>query len=572
MDVFTEISLILATTLVVSAIMRLLRQPLLIGYIVTGLLVGPYFFNILRSTEVVTLFSQLGITALLFVVGLGLSPKVLKELGGISLLAGFGQISITTALGFFLATSLGFGKTEALYISIAFTFSSTIIILKLLSDKGDLTKLYGRIAIGLLLVQDLMATILLVVIASLGTAHNSTNITLSLLFILAKGLIMLVLLLAISSFILPRLTKFIAGSQEFLFVSSLAWGMGISALYHYFGLSVEIGALVAGVTLAMTPYSHEISSRFKPLRDFFIILFFILLGYQMVLSNWQALIVPTLVFTLFVILIKPLIVFVLMNLMGYSKRIGFFTGTSIAQISEFSLILITLGYKLGHISINIPSITTFVGILTIAISTYLISYSEKLFKLFSPLLSKLEFRKNSLNAKTLKKGSPLVVYDALLFGYKRVGAEFARAFKQTNSNFIVVDFNPVTVQRLQERGILCEYGDADDIEFLQELPLSEVKIVVSTIPDFDTNELIVHTVRAVNEKAVLVIVADTLKQAEDLYKAGVTHVIMPHYLGAHYAAELIIQAQFDEEKHKKLRNAHLDRLREIKEVSIEDLI
>ena len=287
MEIFQEISLILLLALIVSTVMRYLKQPLIIGYIFTGLIVGPSLLNVLSSTETVELFSKIGITSLLFIVGLGLSPKVIKELGIVSLATGLGQVVFTSVVGYFLGIILGFTPIQAIYISIALTFSSTIIILKLLSDKGDLNKLYGRIAVGFLLVQDLVATIILVIISSISKVDAGSSLALELFLILLKGFVLLIALFYISSFLLKKFTNFLSNSQEYLFIFGLSWGLGIASVYHLLGLSVEIGALVAGVTLSMAPFAVEISSRLKPLRDFFIILFFILLGYNMSFDNWQ---------------------------------------------------------------------------------------------------------------------------------------------------------------------------------------------------------------------------------------------------------------------------------------------
>jgi Kef-type K+ transport system membrane component KefB len=563
MDIFTEISLILAVSLVVSAIMRLLKQPLIIGYIFTGLLVGPYFLGILRSTEVIELFSQLGITALLFVIGLGLSPKVIKELGLVSLVTGMGQVIFTSLFGYLIGLLLGFTPIQSIYIAIALTFSSTIIILKLLSDKGDVHKLYGRIAIGFLLVQDLVATIILVAISSFANASGSSVVG-DVLMLLVKGLLILIALFLISTFLLPKLTNFIAKSPEFLFIFSLSWGMGIGALYHKLGLSVEIGALVAGVTLSMTPYSHEIASRLKPLRDFFIILFFILLGYHMMFDNWQALLLPVVIFSVFILIGNPLIVVVLMNLLGYNKRIGLLAGLTVAQISEFSLILITLGYSVGHLSREILSMVTLVGIITISGSTYMILYSGKLYKKISKYLTYLEFRKSG-KGKQMKE----VDYDALLFGYRRVGMEFAHAFNKNNSKYLVVDFNPETIAKLSKNGIDCEYGDAEDVDFLLELPVSTAHIIVSTIPDYETNLLIVQTVRHLNKKAIVIIISDTLDQADFLYSAGADHVIMPHYIGAKFASEMIVQNKYDRSKYAQDRRSHIEYLTGLRALSLD---
>ncbi|RJR27885.1 sodium:proton exchanger [candidate division WWE3 bacterium] len=565
MEQFGEISLILLVALLVSTLMRLLKQPLVIGYILAGLLVGPYFFNILKSVEVVELFSKLGITALLFIVGLGLSPKILKELGPVSTVTGLGQVFFTSLFGYVIGVLLGFTPIESLYIAVALTFSSTIIILKLLSDKGDTHKLYGKIAVGFLLVQDLVATLILVIISSLNAVEgaNLSVVLFNLFILLLKGFAMLALLFLISSKILSKLTGFIGRSQEFLFIGALAWGMGIAALYHQMGLSIEIGALVAGVSLSITPFSYEISSRLKPLRDFFITLFFILLGYQMVFDNWQGLISPTIIFSVFILIGNPLIVLLLMNFLGYSKKTGFLAGLTVAQISEFSLILVKLGFDVGHVSREVLSMVTLVGIITIAGSTYLILYSEFIYKKINKILSIFEIRKTNMNKDKHEKD-----FEAVIFGYRRAGPEFAHAFRESKTKFLVVEYNPDTIQHLANIKIPYEYGDASDAEFLQDLPLNNLKIAVSTIPDFETNMLLAQVIRRANQDTILIVIADTLEHATELYDAGVTNVVLSHYIGAQQAAEMILKHGLDAKKYQRLRNKHIKYLESIRELSV----
>ncbi|NBO36251.1 sodium:proton exchanger, partial [bacterium] len=514
MELFSEISIILIVTLIISSIMRLLKQPLVIGYIISGLVVGPYFLGVLHSVETIELFSKIGITALLFVVGLGLSPKVLKELGVVSLVTGLGQIFFTAIVGYFSSILLGFTPLESLYIALALTFSSTIIVLKLLTDRGDTNKLYSRVAIGFLLVQDLVATIVLVVISGFANVSlsNPFDIAINLGGLLGKGFLSLVILFFITHHILNRLDNFISKSQEYLFIASLSWGMGIAALYYYLGLSIEIGALVAGVTLSMTPYAQEVSSRLKPLRDFFITLFFVFLGSQMVLSNIGDLILPAVIFTLIIIIGNPLVVFVLMNLLGFSRKVNFQAGLLVAQIGEFSLILATLGFTSGHISQEVLSLITLVGISTIIISTYLVIYSDFIYRNIHKYLGFFEIKKLAYRKTKSQK-----LFDAIIVGYKRAGPEYERILQSVDMKYLIIDFNPDTISDLDERNIPNEYGDASDIEFLQELPFKNLKLLISTVSDYDTNILLVRTFRKENTQGVFICMANTKDQALRLY-------------------------------------------------------
>lgn len=551
MEVFSEIALIIGLAAVVSFVMRLLKQPMIVGYIITGIIAGPYALDILHHKETIELFSKLGITMLLFIVGIHLSPQVMKEVGKVSVIAGLSQIFVTATIGFAIAVFLGLDKTAAMYVGIALTFSSTIIILKLLSDKGDIHKLYGKLSIALLLMQDIIASVILILTAAVSKP-GSENILLLLAFTLLKGVALITIVLLVSGYLLPRLVAFMAKSQESLFLFSIAWGMGMAALFHFVGFSVEIGALVAGVSLASTVYAHEISSRMRPLRDFFVVTFFIFLGTQMELNNITAILTPALILSFFVLMGNPVIVIIIMNLMGYNKRTSFMAGITITQMSEFSLILATLGFQVGHLSKEVLSLITLVGLITITFSTYLISNAHHLYKYVSRLLTVLELRKN----KKAKKNEE-TIYDAMLFGHHRVGEDFVKAFKKLNVSFVVIDFNPERTKYLDEEGIPHKYGDAEDAEFLQEFHLAKLKIVVSTIPDAKTNEFIIQSIRNVNKKAIIIVKAYNIQEAHQLYKYGASYVIMPDYLAAQHASRIIREFGIDKERFEGAKERHM---------------
>ena len=553
MEIFTEISLIVFLATVLAILMKLLKQPLIVGYIIAGIIAGPYVLDILKSTEQIELFSKIGITVLLFIVGLNLSPKVIKEVGKVSLVTGIGQVVFTSVVGLLIALFLGIDRIAAFYVAIALTFSSTIIILKLLSDRGDLNKLYGKISIGFLLVQDIIATIILLLISSFAT-NSSANIYILIGTLILKGILVFIALYVVSVYLMPRVSKFLASSQELLFLFSITWGFGIAALFQILGFSVEIGALIAGVALSLTPFSYEIGSRMKPLRDFFIVLFFVLLGSQMVIDNVGALIFPAIILSAFVLVGNPIIVVILMNLLGYKRRTGYMAGLTVAQISEFSLILAALGFNLGHLSREILSLITLVGLITIAGSTYFILYADKIYPKVERMLKILELRKS----KTSMVGSSDEKYDVILFGYDRVGQDFVNAFKRIETDYLVVDFNPESIEQLLKQNIPARFGDAHDAEFIKELNLSKVRLVVSTIPDLKTNVLLTQKIRHENPRTILIMIAHNISEAEELYRNGATYVLMPHYLGARHVAKMIQKYGFDKSEFNLEREKHIE--------------
>ncbi len=560
MNILVQVSLIILLVLIVSFIMKLLKQPLIIGYILTGILVGPFVFNFVQDTTTIQLFSQFGVAFLLFIVGLGLNPKIIKEVGPIAVITGLGQIIFTSVIGYFIGIGLGFSPVEAIYIAIALTFSSTIIMMKLLSDKDALDKLYGKIARGFLLTQDLVALIILIFVSSASNGGFALQ-AISQTFL--KGVLCFAILIPLSIYTLPKLENTFAKSQELLFLFALAWGLGLSALFFYIGFSFQMGALIAGVLLSISPYSHEISSKMKPLRDFFIISFFLVLGAQMVFSQEQMvfggdltqIIFALIIFSLFILIGNPLIVIAIMGALGYSKRTGFMSGLTVAQISEFSLILVTLGVAVGHLTDGVLSFVTMIGLFTIAGSTYLVMYSEKIYPLFSRMLSIFE-KKHVKDKETIIKD-----YDYILLGYNRIGFSILNSFKELKKNYIVVDYNPETIKALSKRKIKSIYGDIDDVDFLDDLKIQKAKILVSTIPEIETNLLVTKKIRETNKDSIVITTARQIEDAFKLYKVGADYVILPHFLGGEYTSELIKKAKTNKSSYEKEKSKQIEELK-----------
>ncbi len=556
MELFVELSLIIMLVTGISIVMKLLKQPFIVGYIISGILAGPYFLDILNSTENIELFSKMGITILLFIIGLNLSPRVIKEVGKISLITGIGQVIFTSLVGFLISSMiLGFSVLASLYIAIALTFSSTIIILKLLTDKGDTESLYGKISIGFLLVQDLVATLILIIVPTIA-GINGQSVAVILSYLIVKGILLTIVLILVNKTVMPAMMQIISTNQELLLLFSITWGMSLASLFYLLGFSIEIGALVAGVMLSTSPYATEVSSRMKPLRDFFTILFFILIGSQMVLGTISQLIVPGIVLSLFVLVGNPIIVMILMNVLKFKRKTGFLAGLTVAQISEFSLIFANMGLALGHISEQTLSLITLVGLLTIAGSTYLILYADPIYPKIQNFIRLLEIRSVRSERPFSESESPKII----LFGYDRVGTDFVEVITELKRPFLVVDYNPASIRRLKDRNLPHLYGDAGDIELLEELKLANVELIISTIPDFDTNKLIVQKLSDANPDAISIVVSHNVSQSLDLYEAGASYVIMPIYLGARYAADMIRELHLETDAFQNEKEKHLAHL------------
>lgn len=552
--IFIQLAIILLVAFIVSYIARMLKQPLVIGYIVAGIVISPFIIMFGASQQIINTFSEFGVAFLLFIVGLHMNPRVIKEVGISSLVIGIVQVIVTFAVGFLAALYLlGFGLIASAYIGIALAFSSTIIIMKLLSDERQLESLYGKISIGILILQDLAAIFVLMFISSFTSGTSITSFALRSI-VMGGGLIFLLFLAGF--FVLPRAVKNIARSQELLFLFSITWAFAIAALFSYLGFSIEIGALIAGVVLSISPYSTEISSKIRPLRDFFLIIFFIILGLNIQISNISSIILDAVVLSLIVLILKPIITMALMAMYGYTKRTNFLVGTTLGQVSEFSLILLALGVELGQISGNVLATITLTAVITMTLSTYMIIYSNKLYKKMEGFAALFERKDVKLKRKVMKK------YDAILFGYNRIGFGILRSLQRIRKRYLVIDYSPDVIAGLTKMRIPCLYGDVDDEALLNELPLDKVQLVISTIPDFDANMILIENIRLVNKEAIIIVRAHTIENALDLYKKGASYVLTPHFLGGEYVAKMIRDIKTSEKGYEEEKEKHIKMLKE----------
>jgi Kef-type K+ transport system membrane component KefB len=540
-EVFREFALLLAVSAAAGALALRLRQPVLIAYIVVGIVAGPAVLGMVRAQDQIDLLAQVGVTVLLFVVGLKLDLPHIRNIGPVALATGLGQLAFTIVVGFGILLALDKAPLEALYVAVALTFSSTIIIVKLLSDKRELDSLHGRIAVGFLIVQDLA-----VVLAMMGmsvmrtdTGAGGGEIALSILWRITAAAATMWLLMR---FVLPRLLAAMARSQELLLVFALAWGTGLAALGEWAGFSKEAGAFLAGFSLASTPFRDAVGARLSGLRDFLLLFFFIDLGAKLDFSTLGGELVPAAVLSVFVLVGNPLIVMAIMGAMGYRKRTGFLAGLTVAQISEFSIVFVAMGISLGHIDNSALGLTTLVGLVTIAMSTYMILYSHRLYAWLSPWLGpferKVPFRELAVDAQPHAGEQP----QAVVFGLGRYGARLARGLSEAGLQVLGVEFDPEAARRHQRRGLAVRFGDGTEPAFVDTLPLEAITWAVSTMPDLDSNRLLLQSLRERGFTGEFAVVARDAATGRALEELGVRTVLYPMHDAVDHAVASVAAA------------------------------
>jgi len=538
---FVEIAAILGLAALIGMIGQRLRQPLIIMFLATGILAGPSGLGIIQSHHQIELLAQIGIALLLFVVGLKLDLHLIRTTGPVAFATGLGQIIFTSIIGFLIAIALNMSFLTAAYVAVALTFSSTIIIVKLLSDKKEIDSLHGQIAIGFLIVQDIATILALVGLTTFGSSGAEEGaVYVSTLIIAVKGLGLLGVVALLMKYILPYLTKRLAHSLELLTLFAIAWAVFLGAGSELLGFSKEVGAFLAGVSLASTEYRDSIGSRLTSLRDFLLLFFFIDLGSRLDWSTVGSQMGASVLFSLFVLIGNPLIVLAIMGFMGYRRRTGFLAGLTVAQISEFSLILAALGMSIGHITNETVGLITLVGVVTIFTSTYMILYSGWLYRLLSVPLKVFErsipYREDAMDS--LEETAPV---DVILVGLGNYGSGLAEYLLKRDKAILGIDFDPGVLGRWRERGIPVLYGDMADPEMHEQLPLNKARWVISTVRSKEMNLALVHHLKKKFDGKVA-LTAPNEEEAVEFENAGAHLVFRPFNDAAEQAADSLTYA------------------------------
>jgi Kef-type K+ transport system membrane component KefB/Trk K+ transport system NAD-binding subunit len=538
---FVEVAFTLVAATIVATVGLWLRLPLVVSFIAVGVVVGPSGVGLVSRHEQVELLATVGIALLLFVVGLKLDTLSIRMLGPAAVATGVGQIGATFAIGFGLALALGMTPLTAAYIALALTFSSTIIVVKLLSDKREIDALHGRIAVGVLIVQDVAVILVMIAVTAMaGVGAADGRIASHAVAIAARSLGLLTMVALLSRFVLPRVTARLAHSQELLVLFAITWAVALGATAEGVGLSKEVGAFIAGASLASTPYRESIASRLVSLRDFLLLFFFIDLGSRIDPAMIGSTLVVALLLSTFVLLVKPAIVMTQLVWQGYRSRTSFLSGVALGQISEFSLILGTLGVNVGHIEPETLGLITAIGIITIGVSTPFIINAVTVFDRISPWLGRLE-RRRPRGAPDAEPDNGRAA-DVIVFGIGRYGGGIMRHLLLRKQSVVGVDFDPEALARWRSQGVPVVYGDASDPDLFDHLPLDTARWVVSTAPDVETSRTLLHHLQHRGYRGRVAVACRSADEGERLRVDGADLLLRPYADAAEQAVDALMAA------------------------------
>lgn len=577
-DLVSSVGVAIIAATVMAFLGHVLKQPLLLAYIVAGVAIGPNIgFGLVKNLNDIETISHIGLILLLFLIGLEIDIKKIKRSGKSLMVSGLLQFVICLSLGsgffFLLGYGIGGGKYDLIYLAACCALSSTAIVVKLLYGKFEIDTLAGRITLGILVFQDVWAIILL------GIQPNLTNPqVLMILFSFLKGAVLVVISLLVSKYVLPRLFRSVSKVPELVLVSSLGWCFFICGFAGYLDLSLEMGALIAGISISTFPYNVDVMAKVVNIRDFFVTLFFVGLGMQIPnpLNNPGVLATAGIV-SIFLIASRFLSVYPILYLLRNGNRVSILTSINLSQISEFSLVITALGMKAGHIGQNVMSVVIFVFVITSVVSTYMIKYSNGLQKVLDAL-----FRRVGLKdiAGGMQEDAEEKAKDIAILGFHRTASSLVHEIMNmdvpassilSKEKIVVVDFNPEVHETLQTRGIKVIYGDISHMDTLHHAGIHDARLVISTIPDSilvgtDNLKFIRH-IRSISPHARIIVTAESVPRALAMYAEGADYVFMPRILTAKHIVSMIDDlVSADPSQLKSMVVSHIESLKQRDEV------
>ena len=551
-ELIRDITLCILFAWMLGLLAHFSRQPLILAYLIAGFCIGPFGAGWVKSQELISVISELGLIFMLFMIGLEIDLKKIVRAGKVILFAAGGQLIGGCLLGilFFagIGLSLGGGHFDALYLCIACALSSTVIIVKVLYEKRELDTLPGRITLGVLVLQDIFAILFLAVQPSLANLQIGV-----ILLSIGRVAVLVAAALLVSRYVLPRLFHQIARRPELILLGALAWCFLVAETAEQLSLSREMGALIAGVSLSTFPYALDVTAKVTTLRDFFITLFFVALGMTIPVPGLSV-IGLALMIAAFTVVSRLVTTFTPLYLMKQGFRASLLPALNLAQISEFSLVVIQTGVSDNHIAAETANAVSFAFVVLAVLSTFVMARSDEVTRWAIGPLKRIGLRDldhGNGNAEEDHEGGHGEARRIVILGFFRSAsallAEIERQAPVLLEQITVIDFNPNVYQTLLSRGLHVIYGDISSADTLLHAGIGKSEMIILSVPDAllkgASNEKLVRHVRTLNPKALIVATADLLSDVGELYAAGASYVTVTRLSDAHELFTVIEAAQ-----------------------------
>jgi Kef-type K+ transport system membrane component KefB len=551
--IFSQIGIIIAVATFFAVAVRFFKQPPLVGYVLAGITLGPLGLSLVQNHEILDGTRQVGLAFLLFLVGMELDWKKVRQQLSATFALSLIQVLGSFTAGFLLALLFGQDLVVSLYIGTIVAFTSTVLVVKVLSESRDLSSLHGRLSVGILLFQDVIA-IMSVLILTNATISSSLSTGTVLALLLLKGASLVSLLYVMAQYVLPYLFKKIARSSELLFLASISWCFAVAISASLFDFPIEVGAFLAGISLASLPYSLDIMNRLRSVRDFFVILLFVSLGSHFAFPA-HGLAPLALALIGLVVIVKPIVAFLILNMRGFRNRTSFIVALTQGQLSEFSILAIEIGLAQALLPADLASMLTFVAIVSLFLSTLTLTHRERLYAMLRLSLKPFERKRGHFSIHLEKEMKDHII----LFGYHRMGYHIFKKLGNLRDRILVVDFNPEIVNRLRSQGVLCVYGDIQDEEIMEATWSKSASMIISTVPHREETLFLLEQAGKHHTKPLIIVTSHNIDDALEYYKLGADYVILPHLLGGEFVGDLI--SQYEE---KSLKHLVKQRAEEVK--------
>ncbi len=537
-----------------SFLIKLLKQPIIIAYVIAGFIFSFYIAQAGFDTEQIIILSELGITFMLFLMGLEFDLNSLKYIGKDLFFTTLLQSVIFFIVAFILSLFFHFTWWERFYLSILFMFSSTLFVAKWLEDKKETSTLHGKIILATLIIQDIVA-ILTITLIAMFQHFSFTN----LIMLPIQGLALVSIGFILARVALNPLLKFASKYPEFLFVLSLGVCFLFVVIAPILGYSTTIGAFIGGITLANTIYKHDISARLKPLIVFFNLLFFVSLGIQLKLDININHAIFIILLSLLTFIVKPMVIYITLKMRGFDMKTSFISGLQLSQISEFGIIIMLGGLATGQINQEMSVLAIISVIVTMILSSYYIKYDKKIYNIF-------QFRLRQLNEYFKVKERQMDPVDTdchiIFFGYYELGRDIYKKLEGLGKKIIVIENDPENIEKLKREGHEYIYNSVNNPEFFKQINFNGVELVVSSLIDINENKMIIKNLKRANLKAIAIVTAKTLQDAMSLYREQADYVICPSYLNEQHVSVLLEDFTKDINKILSKKISELTKLKE----------
>ncbi|AXR82263.1 cation:proton antiporter [Natrarchaeobaculum sulfurireducens] len=548
-----DFAIIIVVATAIGLIARQLGQPTIVAYIATGVVLGPVMFDIVTDEGLVDVMAELGLGFLLFLLGMKMRFDDIREILRPITNVAIGQTVLQTALAFLVAWALGFDTTSILVIALATVFGATPVIVKVLTDKDEITSLPGKIDVGVLIVQDIYLVVVLALFAadSLDNAGEIAS-TLAVIFVM-MGFIALFSILS-SRYLLPRIFRRIADNKDVFLIVAIAWAFFFIAIAEGFDLSVEVGAFLAGISLAQLPYSKELEDRITPITDFFILVFFASIGLQIesfesLTTYWTEAIIASVV----LMVGNFWIMFYLIDREGFSVETSFIGSINMVQVSEFSLVVGALALAQGYIGDAVLGYLTLMALLTMTVSTYIIAYNHAIYERVAPWFSR--FESDGQEDRSLREYNN----HAVAIGYDEVTERALPVLKEQYGEVVVVDRKTEHISELESEGEYdYVFGDFRHTEVRKAAGLKKASFVLSSSVQKDVNEALLEEA---DDDAIVFVEAEHIDNARTLYERGAAYVIMNTYLTATKLNDYLEQYFTDKKAFEEAIGDDIERIR-----------